>query len=171
MGCALPCGWCKVLLCSVDAHALSLYRRGNSRQPVSAEPVDTTALAMQAMQASQWELDPDKLLIGDRIAVGGCAEVGCVLCPLAQTSQAAKELPVTTSAWPPARQQSSLWSPQVFVGKLDGTVVAIKLLLNVDAGVLERFFQEVSILAALRHPNLLLFMGYTRSPALAMVSE
>ena len=60
---------------------------------------------------------------------------------------------------------------QVFVGKLDGTVVAIKLLLNVDAGVLERFFQEVSILAALRHPNLLLFMGYTRSPALAMVSE
>jgi len=49
--------------------------------------------------------------------------------------------------------------------------VAIKLLLNLDAGAFERFYAEVSILAALRHPNLLLFMGYARSPALAMVSE
>lgn len=49
--------------------------------------------------------------------------------------------------------------------------MAIKLLLNIDASALERFYQEVQILAALRHPNLLLFMGYVRSPALAMVSE
>lgn len=88
-------------------------------------------------------------------------------CPCVSGCQ---EPPDHTSAWPPA-VNICLWPLQVFVGKLDGTVVAIKLLLNVDAGVLERFFQEVSILAALRHPNLLLFMGYTRSPALAMVSE
>lgn len=114
----------------------SLFRNmagGNSRQHAGVHAVDAAAVELQQLQASQWELDPDKILIGERIAVGGCAEV--------------------------------------FVGKLEGTVVAIKLLLNVDAGVLERFFQEVSILAALRHPNLLLFMGYARSPALAMVSE
>ena len=60
---------------------------------------------------------------------------------------------------------------QVFVGKYEGTIVAIKLLLNVDEASLERFRQEVALMAALRHPNLLLFMGYARSPALAMVSE
>jgi hypothetical protein len=151
--------------------ALPLYRRGNSRQPVSAEPVDTTALAMQAMQASQWELDPDKLLIGDRIAVGGCAEVRCALFCTRSHVLGCQRAPAQYIHVATISSASVCVQLQVFVGKLDGTVVAIKLLLNVDAGVLERFFQEVSILAALRHPNLLLFMGYTRSPALAMVSE
>jgi hypothetical protein len=88
VGCILPCACRKQLLGSLHAcmlTALPLRCRGNTRQPVSAEPVDTTALAMQALQASQWELDPDKLLIGDRIAVGGCAEVGCALYSLLLT--------------------------------------------------------------------------------------
>lgn len=49
--------------------------RGNSRQPAGAHPVDAAAVELQQLQAAQWELDPDKILIGERIAVGGCAEV------------------------------------------------------------------------------------------------
>lgn len=60
---------------------------------------------------------------------------------------------------------------EVFMGKLQGTLVAVKLLLNVDESAKERFLEEVSLMASLRHPNLLLFMGYVTHPRLAIVSE
>ncbi len=37
--------------------------------------------------------------------------------------------------------------------------MAVKLLLNVDDAARERFMREVKILAGMRHPNLILFMG------------
>lgn len=49
--------------------------------------------------------------------------------------------------------------------------MAVKLLVNVDATVVEQFMREVQLLAGLRHPNLLLFMGYTACPHLAIISE
>jgi hypothetical protein len=60
---------------------------------------------------------------------------------------------------------------EVFAGKLAGTLVAVKVLLNVDASGRERFLREVALMASLRHPNLLLFMGYASGPRLAIVSE
>jgi serine/threonine protein kinase len=54
---------------------------------------------------------------------------------------------------------------------LQGTVVAIKRLLTNDAVTIERFVSEVRMLARLRHPNLILFMGYCTMPELCIVSE
>jgi len=50
-------------------------------------------------------------------------------------------------------------------------VVAIKRLLTDDATTIERFVSEVRLLARLRHPNLILFMGYCITPELCIVSE
>lgn len=52
-----------------------------------------------------------------------------------------------------------------------GTVVAVKRLLTDDATTIERFVSEVRLLARLRHPNLILFMGYCITPELCIVSE
>ena len=60
---------------------------------------------------------------------------------------------------------------QVFVGKYQGTVVAVKLLLLTDDKEKEQFRKEIATLMSLRHPNLVLFIGYTSHPHLAMVSE
>jgi serine/threonine protein kinase len=60
---------------------------------------------------------------------------------------------------------------EVFLGKFQGTLVAVKLLLNVDESAKDRFLKEVSLMASLRHPNLLLFMGYVTHPRLAIVTE
>lgn len=54
---------------------------------------------------------------------------------------------------------------------MQGTVVAIKRLLTNDAPTIERFVSEVRMLARLRHPNLILFMGYCTMPELCIVSE
>eukprot|EP00878_Enallax_costatus_P024545 GHUV01026198.1.p1 GENE.GHUV01026198.1~~GHUV01026198.1.p1 ORF type:complete len:298 (+),score=105.77 GHUV01026198.1:104-895(+) len=81
----------------------------------------------------EWELDPRKVLVGRRLAVGGFAEV--------------------------------------FIGKYEGTVVAVKRLLTNDASTIERFVSEVRMLARLRHPNLILFMGYCTMPELCIISE
>jgi hypothetical protein len=80
-----------------------------------------------------WEVDPGDVLVGERIAMGGFAEV--------------------------------------FLGKYQGTLVAVKLLLHVDGGAASRFCREVQLLASLRHPNLILFMGYAMKPYLAILSE
>eukprot|EP00879_Flechtneria_rotunda_P003725 GHRR01003963.1.p1 GENE.GHRR01003963.1~~GHRR01003963.1.p1 ORF type:complete len:855 (+),score=369.40 GHRR01003963.1:504-3068(+) len=85
------------------------------------------------MPCCEWELDPRKVLVGRRLAVGGFAEV--------------------------------------FLGKYEGTVVAIKRLLTNDALIMERFVSEVRMLARLRHPNLILFMGYCTMPELCIVTE
>lgn len=60
---------------------------------------------------------------------------------------------------------------EVFVGKYQGTVVAIKRLLNNDVATTERFIREIKLLARLRHPNLILFMGYCVAPELCIISE
>jgi hypothetical protein len=60
---------------------------------------------------------------------------------------------------------------EVFVGQLAGTPVAVKVLLGVDAAGRRRFLREVATMAALRHPNLLLFMGFVCRPAPAIVTE
>lgn len=60
---------------------------------------------------------------------------------------------------------------EVFLGKYQGTIIAVKLLLDVDVGIKERFLREVAVLASLRHPNLLLFMGFTMEPRLAILTE
>ena len=54
---------------------------------------------------------------------------------------------------------------------LQGTAVAVKRLLMLDGSTMERFISEVRILARLRHPNLILFMGYCTKPDLCIVSE
>jgi serine/threonine protein kinase len=50
-------------------------------------------------------------------------------------------------------------------------VVAIKRLLTHDGDTIQRFVSEVRMLARLRHPNLILFMGYCKTPELCIVSE
>ena len=79
-------------------------------------------LAHEAAAAAllPYEIDAAQVLVGERLAVGGFAEV--------------------------------------FVGRYGGTLVAIKLLLSVDEAGFERFADEVTTLAALRHPNIVLFM-------------
>ncbi len=47
----------------------------------------------------------------------------------------------------PAIDPDRMLLAQVFVGKYQGTIVAIKLLLHVDESALERFRREVAILA------------------------
>lgn len=60
---------------------------------------------------------------------------------------------------------------EVFVGKYQGTLVAVKVLLHVDGSSKDQFRHEIVTLISLRHPNLVLFMGYTTRPHLAIVSE
>ena len=55
---------------------------------------------------------------------------------------------------------------EVFRGTWQGTVVAVKQLLERTNDVKERLEQEVEVLVKLRHPNLLLFMGYCVDPPL-----
>ena len=60
---------------------------------------------------------------------------------------------------------------EVFLGKYQGTLIAVKLLLHVDDAATQRFRHEIETLMSLRHPNLILFMGYTVHPHLAIVTE
>jgi len=55
---------------------------------------------------------------------------------------------------------------EVFKGTWQGTVVAVKQLLERSSEVKEKLEQEVEVLSKLRHPNLLLFMGYCVDPPL-----
>lgn len=50
-------------------------------------------------------------------------------------------------------------------------MVAVKRLLTTDASTIERFVREIRLLARLRHPNLILFMGYCIAPELCIVQE
>lgn len=50
-------------------------------------------------------------------------------------------------------------------------MVAIKRLLHVDSTTVQRFAKEIRLLARLRHPNLILFMGFCTTPELCIVSE
>ena len=50
-------------------------------------------------------------------------------------------------------------------------MVAVKRMFDHDATAIEQFKQEIRILAKLRHPNLILFMGYCLTPELSIVSE
>ncbi|EFN51230.1 hypothetical protein CHLNCDRAFT_10735, partial [Chlorella variabilis] len=79
------------------------------------------------------EIDPRDVLVGERIAIGGFAEV--------------------------------------FIGRYQGTLVAIKLLTAVDELGQERFRREVQMLESVRHPNIVLFMGWCSQPHLAIVAE
>lgn len=54
---------------------------------------------------------------------------------------------------------------------LQGTVVAVKRLIDGDMSALGSLLSEVSILAQLRHPNLVLFMGFSVAPQLCIISE
>ena len=56
------------------------------------------------------------------------------------------------------------------MGHWQGTTVAVKKLLETDRRTVERLETEVRVLAKLRHPNLLLFMGYHIAPPI-IVSE
>ena len=47
--------------------------------------------------------------------------------------------------------------------------MAVKLLLHVDDPGARRFLSEVALLAGLRHPNVLLFMGFSLAPYLAII--
>ena len=57
---------------------------------------------------------------------------------------------------------------EVFRGSYQGTVVAVKQLLERGTDVREKLENEVETLARLRHPNLLLFMGYATDPPLIL---
>jgi hypothetical protein len=57
---------------------------------------------------------------------------------------------------------------EVFRGSYQGTLVAVKQLLERGKGVQEKLENEVQTLARLRHPNLLLFMGYSIEPPLIL---
>lgn len=98
-----------------------------------AAPAGRRQAAAQQRCSNLWEIDPAEVVVGERLAVGGFAEV--------------------------------------FLGKYQGTLVAVKLLLNVDAAGRRRFLSEVQLLASLRHPNILLFMGYSLHPYLAIITE
>ena len=55
---------------------------------------------------------------------------------------------------------------EVFRGTWNGTTVAVKQLLERGPDVVHRLREEVVTLSKLRHPNLLLFMGWCASPPL-----
>eukprot|EP00727_Mastigamoeba_balamuthi_P007235 m51a1_g3131 putative tkl protein kinase (1522) ;mRNA; f:254942-260992 len=64
---------------------------------------------------------------------------------------------------------------EVFKAKWRGTVVAVKTLKSggdaLNPKEVEKFSKEVTILRALHHPNLVLFLGACVTPRLCMVSE
>ena len=61
---------------------------------------------------------------------------------------------------------------EVFLAQYHGTAVAIKrFFADEDEYAKEQFQTEVALLARLRHPNLILFMGYTIHPYLSIMSE
>eukprot|EP00236_Picocystis_salinarum_P002223 CAMPEP_0183824094 /NCGR_PEP_ID=MMETSP0807_2-20130328/400_1 /TAXON_ID=88271 /ORGANISM="Picocystis salinarum, Strain CCMP1897" /LENGTH=485 /DNA_ID=CAMNT_0026069005 /DNA_START=152 /DNA_END=1609 /DNA_ORIENTATION=- len=61
---------------------------------------------------------------------------------------------------------------EVFLAQYHGTAVAIKrFFADEDECAKEQFQTEVALLARLRHPNLILFMGYTIHPYLSIMSE
>lgn len=64
---------------------------------------------------------------------------------------------------------ANLVALQVFLGQYEGTRVAVKRLFSQTNQ--EEFRREVKLLAQLRHPNLLLFMGYTLYPSLSIITE
>lgn len=49
--------------------------------------------------------------------------------------------------------------------------MAIKRLFDKDVSTIEKFKLEVGLLAEMRHPNLILFMGFCMTPELCIVSE
>ena len=53
---------------------------------------------------------------------------------------------------------------EVFRGTWNGTIVAVKQLLERGADVVTRLREEAVVLSRLRHPNLLLFMGWCAEP-------
>ena len=55
---------------------------------------------------------------------------------------------------------------EVFRGTWNGTTVAVKQLLQRGPDVVTRLREEVHVLSRLRHPNLLLFMGWCPEPPL-----
>ena len=61
---------------------------------------------------------------------------------------------------------------EVFVASWNGSIVAVKQLLGIQTSrdAME-FTKEVELLANLRHPNLILFMGYTIAPVCCIVTE
>ncbi|CAG9464920.1 unnamed protein product [Pedinophyceae sp. YPF-701] len=64
-------------------------------------------------------------------------------------------------------------SAEVNVGRWNGTLVAVKQLMGslADPSLAPKFRREVEILMRLRHPNLVLFMGYCTKPRMAIVTE
>lgn len=50
-------------------------------------------------------------------------------------------------------------------------MVAVKVLLSDDAGMRRAMEREAGVLALLRHPNLLLFIGFCAQPRPAILSE
>ena len=70
-----------------------------------------------------------------------------------------------------AARRSLTTDPLTPLWLAQGTLVAVKLLLGVDDATRARFAGEVAVLASLRHPNLILFMGWCHEPHLAIISE
>eukprot|EP00798_Chlamydomonas_sp_ICE-L_P005882 gene5882-32489_t len=60
---------------------------------------------------------------------------------------------------------------EVFLGRMEGALVAVKRLVIYDDDSVRRFSHEVDVLSRLRHPNLIQFMGYTLLPEPTIVSE
>ena len=140
-------------MCADDLHALNVKEHGggasqnktawNSEKavwkgPTCAPSSSTSRLMCRAtpgmdplyQELIQWMLDPSEIFLGERIAVGGFAEV--------------------------------------FLAKLRGTLVAAKVLINQNS---DEFLREICTLSKLRHPNLLLFMGFATQPRMTIVSE
>jgi hypothetical protein len=150
---------------------------GTWRQPSVGVPLAGALVPGAARPRGEWELDPRQITVGRRLAVGGFGEVrrgGHWAC--CRTCRCRARLPGPGPAarcaelrWPAAPPQLDAppQSPnprQVFIGRYEGTVVAIKRLLHMDAAAVQRFANEIRLLARLRHPNLILFMGFVSCP-------
>ncbi|KAK9839216.1 hypothetical protein WJX81_001874 [Elliptochloris bilobata] len=103
------------------------------RQAARMTLLSPAASGAAGADLQRWEVDPKRVILGERLAVGGFAEV--------------------------------------FVGKYEGTVVAVKVLLSDDAAMRRLMEREAGVLALLRHPNLLLFIGFCGAPRPAILSE
>lgn len=149
-------------------------------------------------QSSEWALDSTKIILGRRLAVGGFAEVfvgkyevrrcvgvlvnllcACYPC-LYSKQQQVNVVELRCLIWY-CLHLHWLWQYCCvivcgFVFEflfhfwiVQGTVVAVKRLMTTDAATIERFVREIRLLARLRHPNLILFMGYCIAPELCIV--